>query len=56
MIACVGLALLLGVPEAPRPAFALDFTVLLPLAPVVALCSALVLGVYGFHWRRVGRW
>ena len=55
-IACVGLALLLVVPEAPRPAFALDFTVLLPLAPIVALCSALVLGVYGFHRRQVGRW
>ena len=55
-IACVGLALLLVVPEAPRPALALDFTVLLPLAPIVVLCSALVLGVYGFHRRQVGRW
>ncbi len=56
VIACVGLALLLVVPEAPRPALALDFTVLLRLAPIVALCSALVLGVYGFHRRQVGRW
>ena len=57
-ITSVGLTLLLLVPEAPRPAPApaLDFTVLLPLAPIVALCSALVLGVYGFHWRQVGRW
>ena len=56
VIACVGLALLLVVPETPRPALGLDFTVLLPLAPIMALCSALVLGVYGFHRRQVGRW
>jgi prolipoprotein diacylglyceryltransferase/protein-S-isoprenylcysteine O-methyltransferase Ste14 len=56
VITCVGLALLLVVPATPRPALALDFAAVLPLTPILALCAALVLGVYGFHRRQVGRW
>ena len=56
--ATIGLILLLVIPTADvRPAgLALDFARVLPLAPVLLVCSLLVLGVYGYHRRQVGRW
>lgn len=53
-----GLGVLLALPAAPaaRADPGLDWAGVLPLAPVIGLCLAIVFGVYGFHWRRVGRW
>ena len=54
----LGLLALLTLPAtaAPRTGLALDFAGVVDVAPVLAGCVALILGVYGFHWRRVGRW
>jgi phosphatidylglycerol:prolipoprotein diacylglycerol transferase len=54
----LGLGVLLALPAAPaaRTDPGLDWAGVLPLAPVIGGCVAFVFGVYGFHWRRVGRW
>ena len=57
-VVALGLLVLfaLSATSAPRGGIALDLGGVLDLAPVLAGCVALALGVYGFHWRRVGRW
>lgn len=55
--AALGLAMLITIPAAaPRASPTLDWGGALSVAPVLAGCVAVVLGVYGFHGRRVGRW
>jgi phosphatidylglycerol:prolipoprotein diacylglycerol transferase len=53
----LGLVVLITIPAAaPRSSPPLDWGGALSVAPVLAGCVAVVFGVYGFHWRRVGRW
>jgi len=54
----LGLGVLLTLPVGPaaRAVPSLDWAGVLSLAPVIGVCVAIVFGVYGFHWRQVGRW
>jgi prolipoprotein diacylglyceryltransferase/protein-S-isoprenylcysteine O-methyltransferase Ste14 len=56
--ASLGVFALLAVPvgDMSRSVLWLDFADVLPLWPILAVCVTLVFGVYGFHWRQVGRW
>jgi phosphatidylglycerol:prolipoprotein diacylglycerol transferase len=56
--ASLGVLALLAIPvgHVSRSVLRLDFAGVLPLSPMLAVCVTLVFGVYGFHWRQVGRW
>lgn len=40
----------------PRSMFAYDWPLLSPMAPLIAIVTALIFVVSGYHWRRVGQW